>query len=413
MFSKDTYFVGSKFPKFAKKGSIAVNTTTGTINYLEPDGDWISVSASGGNANTGDITFDGVKVIGAGTASGDGADLGTIELVPDGSLTSDQYLIIDPTAPNHIHIRAGGEQDASTADLIIGAENTNVLVSDTGDYVDIRTTSDSNSYIYRFDSSGYLSGPAMGGLFVSGLLNGENDLWLGSNTNVVLSPGSESSAFVGDTSNPNNQIATIGDLANLVDSAPATLNTLNELAAALGDNPNFATSVSTSLGNKARVREPDFVATDYIEGSGTFQITVYATTFYSNTSNSFAMEGMGITFPTVSGGPYYAPNSSTITMLYPEELSGAEFSLTREDDPYGAQSFFGSFTLLSSSYQSVLDDISANPSNYYEHWTWTGPAYGEQPTEVYVQPTDIARIAGLTSNVQAQIDAIKAHLGMS
>jgi len=38
--------------------------------------------------------------------------------------------------------------------------------------------------------------------------------------------------------------------ANLIDSAPGTLDTLNELAAALGDDPNFATTVSTALGNK-------------------------------------------------------------------------------------------------------------------------------------------------------------------
>lgn len=36
----------------------------------------------------------------------------------------------------------------------------------------------------------------------------------------------------------------------LVDSAPETLNTLNELAAALGDDPNFATTISTELGKK-------------------------------------------------------------------------------------------------------------------------------------------------------------------
>lgn len=39
--------------------------------------------------------------------------------------------------------------------------------------------------------------------------------------------------------------------AAVVDSAPATLNTLNELAAALGDDPNYATSISTALGDKA------------------------------------------------------------------------------------------------------------------------------------------------------------------
>ena len=42
-------------------------------------------------------------------------------------------------------------------------------------------------------------------------------------------------------------------LSNLVDSAPATLDTLNELAAALGDDPNFSTTISTALGNRLRV----------------------------------------------------------------------------------------------------------------------------------------------------------------
>ena len=39
-------------------------------------------------------------------------------------------------------------------------------------------------------------------------------------------------------------------ISNLVDSAPGTLDTLNELAAALGDDPNFATTVTTSLSDK-------------------------------------------------------------------------------------------------------------------------------------------------------------------
>jgi len=39
-------------------------------------------------------------------------------------------------------------------------------------------------------------------------------------------------------------------VSNLVDTAPGTLDTLNELAAALGDDPNFATTVSTSIGTK-------------------------------------------------------------------------------------------------------------------------------------------------------------------
>ena len=39
-------------------------------------------------------------------------------------------------------------------------------------------------------------------------------------------------------------------VANLADSAPSTLDTLNELAAALGDDANFAATTATSLGEK-------------------------------------------------------------------------------------------------------------------------------------------------------------------
>lgn len=39
-------------------------------------------------------------------------------------------------------------------------------------------------------------------------------------------------------------------IANLVDSAPGTLDTLNELAAALGDDPNFATTVTNNIATK-------------------------------------------------------------------------------------------------------------------------------------------------------------------
>lgn len=39
----------------------------------------------------------------------------------------------------------------------------------------------------------------------------------------------------------------VSQLGNIIDAAPAALDTLNELAAALGDNANFATSVTNSI----------------------------------------------------------------------------------------------------------------------------------------------------------------------
>lgn len=43
------------------------------------------------------------------------------------------------------------------------------------------------------------------------------------------------------------------ELSQLIDSAPAALDTLNELAAALGDDANFSTTINTALGNRLRI----------------------------------------------------------------------------------------------------------------------------------------------------------------
>ena len=49
--------------------------------------------------------------------------------------------------------------------------------------------------------------------------------------------------------------------ANLVDSAPSTLNTLNELAAALGDDENFSTTVTNNIATKAPLASPALTGT--------------------------------------------------------------------------------------------------------------------------------------------------------
>lgn len=51
-------------------------------------------------------------------------------------------------------------------------------------------------------------------------------------------------------SKPNNTALTAA-VAALVDASPAALDTLNELAAALGDDPNLATTLTTAIGLKA------------------------------------------------------------------------------------------------------------------------------------------------------------------
>jgi hypothetical protein len=50
-------------------------------------------------------------------------------------------------------------------------------------------------------------------------------------------------------------------VTNLVASAPEALDTLNELAAALGDDANFATTVTNSIATKAPIESPTFTGT--------------------------------------------------------------------------------------------------------------------------------------------------------
>ena len=56
-------------------------------------------------------------------------------------------------------------------------------------------------------------------------------------------------------------------ISNLVDSSPATLDTLNELAAALGDDPNFATTTATAIGLKAPLASPSFTGAAIFGGN--------------------------------------------------------------------------------------------------------------------------------------------------
>jgi len=72
-------------------------------------------TANSSSYNGGYIQF-------VGNSSGDGGGYTTIVLRPDETVSGDQNIVIDPTAPNHIHIRAGGPQDNSLAQLFLGGE---------------------------------------------------------------------------------------------------------------------------------------------------------------------------------------------------------------------------------------------------------------------------------------------------
>lgn len=54
-----------------------------------------------------------------------------LNIIPGPQYTgTDQYVVIDPTAPNHIHVRGGGAIDNCSAELYLGGEDNHVVVYD-------------------------------------------------------------------------------------------------------------------------------------------------------------------------------------------------------------------------------------------------------------------------------------------
>jgi hypothetical protein len=93
-----------------------------------------------------------------GNSSGDSNGYTTMVLVPDTTVEgNDQYLIIDPTEPTHIHIRAGGTQDNSNSALFLGGENSHVEVQ-AGENPPVYVRANNNQWM--FDVDGNLTVPS-------------------------------------------------------------------------------------------------------------------------------------------------------------------------------------------------------------------------------------------------------------
>ena len=128
-----------------------------------------------------------------------------------------------------------------------------------------------------------------------------------------------------------------GKIAALVDSAPATLDTLNELAAALGDDANFATTVTTALAAKAPLTPAVNAKTanytlvvgdsgEFITCDGTFNITIPSATFAAGDRVDFVNIGTGvITFLQGSGQTI---NSVDAAVTIDTQWAGATFFFT-------------------------------------------------------------------------------------
>ena len=128
------------------------------INLSDPSYREANVTAAYFKGNTIGNTVQANTIYVANRIFGDTTN-NTLLLAPSvnfGPGVNDQYIILDPTAPNHIHVRAGGTIDASSAELYLGGEQTNVQVSDFAKEVYIRAN---NAHVWTFGDDGVLNIP--------------------------------------------------------------------------------------------------------------------------------------------------------------------------------------------------------------------------------------------------------------
>ena len=70
----------------------------------------------------------------------------------------------------------------------------------------------------------------------------------------------------------------------LIDAAPGTLDTLNEIAAALGDDPNFATTITNSIATKLAIADFTSTANTWITGKSTDDLSEGSSNLYYTTA---------------------------------------------------------------------------------------------------------------------------------
>lgn len=112
---------------------------------------------------------------------------------------------------------------------------TQMTGNNTGSLAGLTTTAKGNlvAAINELDAAVEALGAAEGGATIVDGVPSTTSVWSSSKTDAEI------------------DAAVAAAVATLIDTAPGALDTLNELAAALGDDPNFATTITTALAGKA------------------------------------------------------------------------------------------------------------------------------------------------------------------
>ena len=205
---------------YQEKAAYSVSGTTLTFSGAPPNGSSIEVEIGFTQAEIGStLDFADNAILRLGT----GNDL---QILHDGS---DSII-----------------KDTGTGDLQIAASTLEVKNSGLSETM-IKAIQDGAVELYH-DNNKKLE-TVTGGVTITGTVTATTFSGDLSGTINTATTGATQSASDNSTKLATTAYVTTA-LSNLVDSAPGTLNTLNELAAALGDDANFSTTITNSLATK-------------------------------------------------------------------------------------------------------------------------------------------------------------------
>jgi hypothetical protein len=164
-----------------------------------------------------------------------------------------------PSAPNHlVFVGIVTRAQAQTGSIFVKVQNGFEI----DELHDVAISNKQNNQVIRYNSTtGQWSNQTIDNLFdpagsaaaaqsaaASALSSHESDT-----TNIH---GIADTSLLATKAYADNAAATAA--AAIVDAAPATLDTLNELAAAINDDASFASTITTALGTKAPLASPTF-----------------------------------------------------------------------------------------------------------------------------------------------------------
>jgi hypothetical protein len=230
---------------------------------------------------------------------------------------------------------AGSGISVSTVNQNLNIVNTGILTASAGSGVSVSVVGQNLNIV----NSGILTATAGAGIslsVVSGNLNIVNTIT--DNNQLANGAGYATTSYVTTQIN------------NLVAGAPGLLDTLDELAAALGDDANFATTITTSISTKqAQLNGTGFVkvtGTTVSYDNSTYLTTSSAASTYASLTGSYANPSWitSLAWSKITGAPAFITSSALSSYL---PLSGGtltgelNFSTSGAATTNVAKIFFG------------------------------------------------------------------------